>query len=50
MKTIFALIAVLIIAIATATTMIYSTASPGYQEEEVAVSKTEADSVMSVKK
>ncbi|MBD0403656.1 MULTISPECIES: hypothetical protein [unclassified Flammeovirga] len=50
MKTVFAIIAVIIIAIAAVTTMMYSTASPGYQEKEVKVSNVEADTLVSVKK
>ncbi|WP_157491172.1 hypothetical protein [Flammeovirga sp. SJP92] len=49
MKTVIALIAVLIIAVVAVTTIMYSTAKPGY-EQEVTVSKVEADTTVSVKK
>lgn len=49
MKTVFTIIAFLLIAIAAATTMMYSSASPGYQEEEITVSKVEADTVATTK-
>ncbi|WP_157491173.1 hypothetical protein [Flammeovirga sp. SJP92] len=39
MKTVFAFIAVLIIAIAAATTLLYASAPEGYEEERVALTE-----------
>lgn len=43
MKTVFALIAVLILSIIAATTVMYTSASPAYEEYEVTVSKADID-------
>ncbi|NME66536.1 hypothetical protein [Flammeovirga aprica] len=43
MKTVFALIAVLIITIAAATTILYTSAAPGYDDVEITISKVDIE-------